>query len=138
MDKILGGAHRKYLLILSCSERKKAIPKAEALDLYDGQFFRILRKNMPPKLDVLILSAKYGLIKSDEYIEHYDQIMSITRAEELAEAVKTRLSKIMEANCYNGVFVNLGKTYMIALERSKEILDIMFLTLSRKKWILRC
>jgi lipocalin len=123
MNKGSDDISKKYLLILPCSERKKLTVRDVAIDLYDGQFFRVLRNNMPTNLDVLILSAKYGLIKSDKRIEYYDQIMSTTRAQELAEAVKLKLSKILRENSYNCVFVNLGKTYILALEKSKEILD---------------
>jgi hypothetical protein len=123
MNKMSDDISKKYLLILPCSKRKKQILRAIAFDMYDGQFFRVLRKNMPTNLDVFILSARYGLIKSDEYIEYYDQIMSVTRALELAEAVNVKLSKILRENSYNGVFVNLGKTYILALEKSRELLE---------------
>jgi len=113
----------RYLLILSCSKRKKPISKAPALELYDGPFYRVLRKNMPPNLDVLILSAKYGLIKSDEKISGYDQIMTTERANELADDVFFKLKKELEINHYDSITINLGKTYALALEKCKEMLD---------------
>jgi len=59
----------KYLLIIPCSKRKTAPPrvKVSAINLYDGPFYRIIRKafresGKPDNLDIMILSAKYGLI----------------------------------------------------------------------------
>jgi hypothetical protein len=61
---------RRYLLILGCSQRKRPdsglLP---AIERYDGVNFRILQKAkreeyLPENLDILILSAKYGLIEA--------------------------------------------------------------------------
>ena len=35
----------KYLLILSCSKTKKNIDRAPAIELYDGMYYKVLRKN---------------------------------------------------------------------------------------------
>ena len=35
----------------------------------------------------------------------------------------TELEKIIRNGCYDEIFINLGKTYMIALEKSKNMLD---------------
>lgn len=67
-----------YLLIVMCSKRKRSAPDLlPALERYDGIFFRILRKarregHWPDNLDILILSAKYGLLELDTAIENYD------------------------------------------------------------------
>jgi len=82
-----GNARKKYLLILPCSKRKKPVSKAQALELYDGPFYRVVRKAKPQNLDILILSAKYGLISSNESISYYDQMMTAERAEELASEI---------------------------------------------------
>jgi len=114
---------KRYLLILSCSKRKKLVSKAPALELYDGPFYRVLRKNMPPNLDVLVLSAKYGLINSDKIISHYDQMMTVEKAEELVDEVKTKLENFLKNNNYNKIFINLSGIYLIALKKSEELLD---------------
>ena len=112
-----------YLLILSCSKRKKRISNTYAIDLYDGPFYRMVRKNKPQNMDILILSAKYGLIRYNENISYYEQIMTSKRAEELGNDVYIRLEKILKNNHYDYVFINLGKTYALALEKCKEMLS---------------
>ena len=113
---------KRYLLILSCSKRKKQISEAPALELYDGPFYCVLRKGMPPNLDVLILSARYGLIDSNKIISYYDQKMNIERAKELSEDVEVKLREKIETIQYKNIFVNLGKTYMVALKDSEKLL----------------
>lgn len=113
----------KYLLILPCSKQKKELYSACALELYDGPFYRVVRKNQPKNLDILILSAKYGLISSDNLISYYDQIMTPKRAEELASKIMMKLERIFTNENYDEVFINLGKNYLPALDGAKKILD---------------
>jgi len=122
-EKKEGKRKKKYLLILPCSKRKKRISNAYAIDVYDGPFYRVVRKNRPENLDILILSAKYGLIRYNERISYYDQIMTVRRSEELANAVYIKLKGLLKINHYDHVFINLGKTYLLALEKSKNILS---------------
>jgi len=118
-----GNSRKKYLLILPCSKRKKPVSKAPALELYDGPFYRMVRKNGPENLDILILSAKYGLIRYNEKISYYDQIMTVKRAEELGNGAYIKLKGIFKTNHYDEVFINLGKTYVLALKKSKTVLS---------------
>lgn len=78
------------LLILSCSQKKSDTAQERAIDLYQGQAYRIIRmfieENPDINLDVYVLSAKYGLIDAlesnvDEPWEPYDQKMDRERAE---------------------------------------------------------
>lgn len=115
--------NNKYLLILPCSKQKKKLYGACALELYDGPSYRIVRKNQPKNLDILILSAKYGLINSDNLISHYDQIMTPNRAGELAKEIMVKLESTFKNEDYDEIFINLGKKYMLALNESKNILD---------------
>jgi len=114
--------NKKYLLLLPCSKTKKPLLEAPAIEVYDGPFYRVIKKNRPKNLDIEILSAKYGLINSKDIISYYDQIMTIERAEELSSSIKIKLEKILTEN-YAEVFINLGKTYILALEKSKDMLD---------------
>lgn len=114
---------KKYLLILPCSKRKKRISNAYAIDLYDGPFYRMIRKNKPENLDILIISAKYGLIRYNEKISDYEQIMTVERVEELANDIYVKLKEILKMNNYDHIFINLGKTYALTLERSKTMLS---------------
>lgn len=108
----------QYLLILSCSKkkdtRKELLP---AVERYEGPFFNILRKSsVSDSVDVLILSAKYGLIDSKTKIECYDQLMNRKRAQELRDACVSKLKKHLEAYRYDEIFVNLGEVYLQALD----------------------
>lgn len=120
----------KYLLIIPCSKRKASLPKVRvpAIDLYDGPFYRIIRKTFrergkPDNLDIMILSAKYGLITHNEIIANYDQKMTIPRAKALSSPVQARLRDTLKENRYEKVFINLGKLYMLALDGSRDLLD---------------
>ena len=84
---------KKSLLIISCSGAKDKAPgKLPALMRYKGPFYPTLHKakrenRLPKDLDILIISAKYGLLKSDDPIECYDQEMDCPRANELRPCI---------------------------------------------------
>lgn len=82
----------RRLLILSCSQRKRVDPQPmPAIERYDGPRFRVLRKYLRQRPDaapdVLILSARFGMIRSERMIPHYDQLMTAARASELQSQV---------------------------------------------------
>lgn len=118
---------QNYLLILGCSQRKREEPKLlPAIDRYDGVNFRVLRKTLhknhwPKNLDLLILSARYGMIKRDTLIENYDLPMTRRRAIELQEEVSVDLDGQISRASYNEIFINLGKIYLLVLALSKEL-----------------
>ena len=119
-----------YLLIISCSQRKIKTPGVlPAMDRYDGPTYRTLRKFcpdgiMPENLDVVIISAKHGLLQCKQLITHYDQQMTTERADELRPEVQAELKRLIEdtrecsfsSGAYDQVFINLGKTYMRTLD----------------------
>lgn len=110
------------LLILSCSARKHAIRnKVKAWNLYDGVSFRVVKKaqreeRMPTDVDILILSAKHGLIHPTTKIAFYDQ--RITRNIAMQQAIKNcaLLCRFLQSGRYVEVFANVGKTYLAALQ----------------------
>ena len=118
---------KKCLLILGCSDTKDCRPGTmRAFDRYTGRNFGVLKKAQregyfPPNLNMLILSAKHGLITPDTLIEWYDLVMTEHRARELQRSASTELDRLLEQNDYQEIFVNLGKTYLIAIEKSQEI-----------------
>ena len=71
----------RSLLIISCSSRKiNTLGSMPAFERYDGQSYRIICKAIregcfPTNLDILIISAKFGLLRWDEEIEDYDQLI---------------------------------------------------------------
>lgn len=119
----------QYLLLLSCSQRKHSnVALLPAIERYDGGTYRLLRKaqregRFPTNLDVLILSAKYGLITASTCILDYDQRMNRERAAALKPEVTQELQNIAEQNVYNEIYVELGQNYLYAIEALSNIFD---------------
>lgn len=113
---------RAYLLIVACSQRKRSTPGLlPAIERYDGVHFRVLRKARregywPKNLDVLIVSAKYGLLDLDTAIENYDLRMTLEQAMLLKPLVVSMLAAQVKSKTYAEVFLNVSKTYCVALE----------------------
>ena len=115
---------KNYLLIISCSERKVETPETlAALERYDGPTYRTLRKAMhegriPKKLDVLIISAKYGLLACQQPADTYNQKMTLKHADKLRPEIQNRLKSFIQTKRggYDQVFINLGKTYRQTLD----------------------
>jgi hypothetical protein len=64
------------LLIIACSQRKAAgLAAGAAWDVYDGVLYRVLKKRLGPRnnwpawFDLLIVSAKYGIIRPGRSIQ---------------------------------------------------------------------
>ena len=113
---------KKSLLIISCSGAKDKAPgKLPALERYKGPFYPTLHKAkrenyFPENLDILIISAKYGLLKSDDLIEDYDQKMDCPRANELRPQVQADLKKFLNGKHYTQLFNGLWTVYNKTLE----------------------
>ena len=110
---------RRRLLIVSCSKTKQKLENAPALEVYNGPVYKILRKNLMPNLDILIISAKYGLIKQDQLISYYDLQMTENIAESFRSELTANLSKIIINNSYREIFIELGKTYQKSIDFKK-------------------
>jgi hypothetical protein len=123
------GLEHRYLVILSCSQRKRSDPGLmPAVERYDGASFRVLRKAKregywPENLDVLILSAKHGLLEPEALIEDYDSRMTRDRAIALQPAVAADLNRRLVQLSYHEVFINLGQNYLIAIGEPAEVFD---------------
>src|SRR5690349_5361375 len=107
------------LLILACSQRKRLVPTLlPALDRYDGPAFRVVRRYLltdpADRPDIYILSARFGLIGSDDPIPEYDQRMTPERMRELAPALVERLQMILDGRPYSQVLLSLGRSYLPA------------------------
>lgn len=113
-----------YLLLTSCSMRKKSYASRPAIEIYDGPLFRAIRKYFSsglPAVDIHIVSAKYGLIAADTIIEPYDQAMTRKRALEIREDVISGLSDLLHKTQYTEVLVNLLASYRIAVDGIQEM-----------------
>lgn len=116
------------LLVQGCSKSKnrpgEAVP---ALELYDGYFFKIIKKAMregefDDQLDICILSAEHGLIDSNTEIEWYERRMDAERANELAPDVQTALRNRV-TDSYDRIVINVGGAYAQALDGVESSLD---------------
>ncbi|MCK9631042.1 MAG: hypothetical protein M0R30_05310 [Methanoregula sp.] len=113
----------KKLLIIPCSKVKKNLVNTSAIELYDGPFFRMIRKYRSNDFDILVLSAKYGMIKGDKKISFYDQKMTIDRANELSSKITIELSQLLNEHYYEDIYINIGKIYFEALKPSLNLFE---------------
>ena len=100
-----------------------------ALDLYDGYFFRIIKKavranRFQSELDIIIISAKHGVVEPDDHIGYYDQEMDTERANELNDKIIDAIASKVVEHEYEKVWVNLGKDYMPAMDGIDEAVDV--------------
>lgn len=118
------------LLIQSCSATKQdADNPVQALDLYDGYFFRIIKKaervgRFQPGLDILIISSKHGVVEPDDEIGYYDQRMDTERARDLNTDVVEAIADKVAENGYQKVWVNLGKDYLPTVDGLEAAVDV--------------
>ena len=116
---------KRYLLLVSCSKIKKKLINVPALMLYNGPVFKILRNdNATNFFDILIISAKYGLLESTTIISYYDQYMTMDRIKELSSVITNQLKQIIDTKNYTKIFFNLGKNYRTILENDQQIMNI--------------
>jgi hypothetical protein len=111
------------LLVLACTATKRPdLGQLPALQRYDGPSFRTVRRwrMLNPceaeRLDVLILSARLGLITADAPIEDYDQRMTQRQALALQPAVSAALHQFFALHSsYAATLIHLGQDYLPAL-----------------------
>jgi hypothetical protein len=119
----------RSLLLVTCSRRKRPDPGLlAAIERYDGGTFRVLRKARregywPEALDVLIVSAKYGLIDASTPIAFYDQQMTPARARALEIPVKRTLETYASQKPYHDVYADLGRRYRLVLVGLKQFFN---------------
>lgn len=111
------------LLLLNCSKQKKTdeflLP---AIERYNGPRFQLLRRfldsagNNQANLKLMIFSAEFGLIDGDYPIPYYDRLLSAGRAQELIPFIKENLTALLTNSIYAEVWLDMGKTYMMAVE----------------------
>jgi hypothetical protein len=109
----------RQLLIVSCSNNKcPDVGNMKALDRYTGQLFTKMKaEGIPPNVDIAILSAKHGLIRSDTPIEKYDQLMTPEiRDKFISDPEQMKTIRETIAGDYDKVFVTGGKNYRDVIE----------------------
>lgn len=115
------------LLIVSCSRYKRSTPGLlPAIERYDGSTFRLIRRFLRQKpsetLDILILSAQFGLISSCQEIPDYDQKMTRGRAQELQQSVLANLRKCIHERSYQRILVCVGQNYLQSLQGYEKLM----------------
>lgn len=95
------------LVLLSCGKAKRPFLGA-ARDVYDGPAFKMLRHE---RVDLLILSAKYGIIDGETKIAPYDAMMPAAPDAGFVAAVRRDLARRLAARSYAHVAVLLGERY---------------------------
>ena len=119
----------KYLLIVSCSQRKRSeLELLPAIDRYDGPVFQVVRRflrsrSSPVPLDIYILSAEFGLIASDRPIPNYDRRITKKRSSELRPSVIEKLIEILKVDRYQEIFICAGKDYLRSLEGYEKLVQ---------------
>ena len=108
----------KRLLIIACTATKHTDPALmPALNRYDGPSFRVLRRQLVlhPGLDILVLSARFGLIGGETLIPDYNQRMTTLRATELRPSVRSAFEQhLQQHGPYTATLVHLGSDYLPA------------------------
>jgi hypothetical protein len=111
----------RVLLVLGCSRRKNTdLEIYPALARYDGNLFRVVRNTVyPVYVDILIISAKYGLLLSSSHISTYDQQMTHERALELRPEITAKWNAFGEISTQKGItykeiMIGCGKEYRFA------------------------
>lgn len=112
----------RRLLILSCSRKKRTGSRLlPALERYDGPAFQVLRKFIVEcsaeacKLDIRILSAKFGLIPADRPLPFYDELITAHRAMALNPTVSAEMERLLAQRIYRKLLINVGQNYYPAL-----------------------
>ena len=109
------------LLVQSCSASKNNVTKpTQAIDVYDGYFFRIIKKAIREgafrsDIELRILSAEHGILHADDEITNYDRRMTPSRASELREYVTEDLRHCISNGDYETVIMNMGSVYTQAV-----------------------
>lgn len=110
------------LLVMACSKRKApGLLRGCAWDIYDGRLYQVLKKALQDypdwqeHVDVLIVSARYGILRPEQEIETYDEPMTEVRARERSGQWREDLRRAIAGRCYKAIHVNLGRLYLRAL-----------------------
>lgn len=125
----------KTLIITSCSKKKNEIKTIlKASERYIGQMFKATKKFAETnQYDLLIISAKYGLLKPESKIDNYNKrIQNKTQAIDLRAGVNPKLQEIIEREKYARIIIIMGKMYRFIIEN---LIDERFIILQSKNGI---
>jgi hypothetical protein len=115
----------RRLLVLACSSRKsQSTGLLPAIERYDGVAYRVVKRLQrlgvyPDDVDLLIVSAKYGIISSEKAIQNYNLRMTPKLALEQVEDNRAVLEELVQTHDYKEIFIAAGRVYLLALEPSE-------------------
>jgi hypothetical protein len=118
LEKHVYPFNRNRLLLISCSQRKiDTTDTLFALDLYDGPFYRLIKKMkrddlFPSNVHTLIISAKYGLIDLYDLVQNYDKKMTLNDALDMKPIVQSDIDDFMKKTSFDDVLICMGKNYL--------------------------
>ncbi len=110
---------KKRLLFVSSSfGRLKSPEMVPAIERYTGLFFRVIlkafREGHGNKLDIMIITDRWGIIRPSEQVPYYRQNwrrVPNERFSELRERNLTVLKKHFKKNHYNEIFICAGRKF---------------------------
>lgn len=109
-------AGKRDLLVLGCSQKKRP-HQGRAIDVYDGPLFRTVRHRLSEidkPLDILILSARYGIIRQTDIIEPYDDKLPVSDISGFGNKVAIELTKLLPTTL-NSVLILAPRQYIALL-----------------------
>lgn len=118
----------KRLLVLGCSQNKRGTQKLPAFELYDGPYYRVLRKFLrdyqwPSDMSISTLSAEHGLFGVLKDIEAYDRRMD--RSTAAAHSIQCEQVLKKWTTDHDSVHLALGRDYAPAIQPGLDNLDII-------------
>ncbi|MHA1976835.1 MAG: DUF6884 domain-containing protein [Candidatus Hodarchaeales archaeon] len=118
----------QYLLIISCGKKKSdelMHHAVKAKEAYKGPMFQVINKakreeRWPNNLNLGIISAKYGFLRSDDIITYYDLRMTKTIAKRLNSQVIESIRVWHEVVPFSSIYVLMGKDYLATVHGLEE------------------
>lgn len=112
-----------------CHSKIDTDESIKASQLYIGREFNIVNRiKQEHNFDHYIISAKYGLINSDELINNYDKTFLDLTLQDIDAinpilGIRNNLDQIISSNKYQIIFLVLGNQYMRTLQLKKPIMS---------------
>lgn len=115
------------MLLISCSQTKRPLNRTKAIELYDGPYYRVIRKlrredNYPSETELFIVSARYGVIHENDEIDFYDLKMNADRAQELRTSNLVVLNELITHGKYSHILINLGHIYLESIRGYEKLI----------------
>jgi len=110
----------KQLLVLACSARKHGnLEVMPAIERYDGVAFRMLKKTPydTDNVDIMILSAKYGLLYPSQYIPDYNLKMRSDIVPKLKPQVHQVMAEALQRMRYDIVVLSMSQLYTTVFDQ---------------------